>query len=141
MSSTVMTASSKRRRTDVSWRTWLYRGLITLAATIVVLALVYLYVRMQVLERLNAETTTLWSRHNEEGKRFNARLDATVSRLDYLESVLFGEVLAKVQKMQQPVPVPRWQLSRDLELRDRILRLEWARRTLETKVEALEDAK
>lgn len=130
-----------RRHSDATWKLWVFRTIVALVVAASVIIVVFLSLRTQDIVRAQHESMQLWSAHNEESKQITAQLNDVTKRVDYIEGVLFGEVLSKLKLMPRTAAtarLQRWQVAQDKEFRERILSLEYARRALESKVETLE---
>jgi hypothetical protein len=89
----------------------------------------YFGLRLRVTYNLSAEFAQLQAEHRDMMALSNQRLQELRARLDEMERVLFGDVLAKIEKTQKTatpkLPIPDvWQRNRDRELRDRLDALE-----------------
>lgn len=106
---------------------WTCRAGVALAGTVFVLALVYMYALTQEHRVLTANLDRALAQLRELQKSNDSIDVITASRMDYVERVLFGEVVAKLdaqRSARNTARVELWQKTRDKELRDRIMYLE-----------------
>lgn len=109
------------------WWLWTCRAGVALAGTVFVLALVYMYALTQEHRVLTANLDRALAQLRELQKSNDSIDVITASRMDYVERVLFGEVVAKLdaqRSARNTARVELWQKTRDKELRDRIMYLE-----------------
>lgn len=90
----------------------------------------YVAIRLRTTYELQTRFEILHAEHMELQKRYEAHLTEQNLRLDYLEQVLFGEVLAKIDKKQprqQPMRLEPWLANALKDIRDRLTVLERSR--------------
>ena len=90
----------------------------------------FVAMRLRVTYELKNEFAKLHVEHQEQVATNARQLEDVRLRLDYLEQVLFGEVLAKLDKKQprvQPMRLEPWLANTIKDLRDRVTVLERAR--------------
>lgn len=94
---------------------------IALAASMVT----YNSFRINAVSRLSQQVVILQDEVKQQDRINAQRIEDLSARLDEIERILFGEVLAKLEKVPKtPSGIALWQKTRDQELRERISRLE-----------------
>lgn len=94
----------------------------------------YITIRLRTLYNIQTEIAHLKAEHRHVKQELETQLNGNGIRIDQLERILFGDVIAQLEKKvqadaakQKPPPptwVELWQKNRDKELRDRIVELE-----------------
>jgi anti-sigma factor ChrR (cupin superfamily) len=110
------------------------RELLRMAATALVFAMIvgyatYIGLRLRVTYTLNARVERLMAEQSALMQQNDQFHDQISARLDELERLMFGEVLAKIDTSAPGTPrttasVQLWQKNRDAELRKRLAALE-----------------
>lgn len=122
-----------------TWSAWFKLLPISIVIGLVLVWVVFVSARILVVGRNEMATATLQAdvqRHIHDSDEERAALRA---RIDYLESVLFGDVVAKLTAQnaamkQKPQVTPQWWVNRDRENRQKIQSLEWKVFTLENQL-------
>lgn len=122
-----------------TWSAWFKLVPISIGIGLVLVWVVFVSARILVVARNEMATATLQAdvqRHIHDSDEERAALRA---RIDYLESVLFGDVVAKITAQnaamkQKPQVTPQWWVNRDRENRQKIQSLEWKVFTLENQL-------
>lgn len=124
---------------EKNWSAWFKLVPIALGIGFMVLAISWVFVRAQMISHNEVAVATLDAQMTEMKTQHEADQTALRARVDYLESVLFGDVVAKVAQQsaqkQKPAITPQWWVTRDRENRQKIQALEWKVYTLENRVE------
>lgn len=119
----------KERRAPKIAIIWFKRIICSFGIAIMILWTAYVAMRLKTTYDLQTRFEVLAVEHEELKKRYDAHLLQQNHRLDYIEQVLFGEVLAKIDK--KPVPTPMrlepWLANTIKDMRERITVLERAR--------------
>jgi hypothetical protein len=121
-------------RRQVWWRSRLTLFLVSLLLGIQLLAMTYVVVRIREANRVYSQFLSLQAEVNELQKHHMAQMQEAADRLDTLERVLFGNVVAKLASVEKPPSQARvqlWQKTRDTELRQRLSNLEYWRWEIE----------
>ncbi len=114
-----------RSRHDDPWRPWILRSTLALAVCVVVVLAVFFTVQIRFVSQNYSSVAKLQSDVANMQQQHAAQLETLNARVDQLERVLFGDVVAKIEKSPlRPNAVELWQRNRDKELRDRIRQLE-----------------
>lgn len=120
---------------------WARKALVAVVAATLMLSLVYVALRVRVIQGMQRDLAENRVVHNQLQAEHNAQMAEIKARLDALERVLFGDVLAELSKIPAvgPSRIELWQQNRDKELRDRILSAERRLGRAESVIEQLRD--
>lgn len=108
---------------------WLYRTAVGMTMGLLLVSIVYTTIRINNLSRLGQELSRVQGEIDIIRMRHESMISDANSRLDSIERVLYGDVVAKLQKVPQATRLEVWQQNREKELRERINQLErWRNR-------------
>jgi hypothetical protein len=100
-------------------------ALLSVFFMVVVVFMVFTVFRLRVTYELQRDYAEHFAHHRRVEQWTEAALKQTEARLDRMERILFGDVIAQLEKKTPPPAwIELWQKNRDKELRDRIIALE-----------------